>query len=46
MKKKVIAMLLTISALSVTACGKQEIVTDIEESTITTVAPPCVPENT
>ena len=37
MKKKVIAMLLTISALSVTACGKQEIMTDIEESTITTV---------
>lgn len=37
MKKKVIAMLLTISALSVAACGKQETMTDIEESTIATM---------
>lgn len=37
MKKKVIAVLLTISALSVTACGKQETVEETKESTITIV---------
>ena len=34
MKKKIIAILLTISMLSVTACGKQETLADSEEATI------------